>query len=61
MQQLASDLGNHADRKQLFRVRANHLLKNNPDISQIVWFDPRRKVIDALPAALPADSELEAF
>ncbi|HQU78509.1 MAG TPA: PAS domain S-box protein [Azonexus sp.] len=61
LQQLASDLGNQPDRKQLFRVRANHLLKNNPDISQIVWFDPRRKVIDALPAALPADSELEVF
>ncbi|MGC1518461.1 MAG: ATP-binding protein, partial [Azonexus sp.] len=38
-----------------------HLLKNNPDIAQIVWFDPRRQVIDALPAAVPADSELEAF
>ncbi|MBP5997490.1 MAG: PAS domain S-box protein [Azonexus sp.] len=61
LQQLAADLGNHADRKQLFRVRANHLLKNNPDISQIVWFDSRRQLIDALPAALPADSELEAF
>ena len=61
LQQLASDLGNQPDKKQLFRVRANHLLKNNPDISQIVWFDPRRKVIDALPAALPADSELEVF
>ncbi len=60
-QQLATDLGSHADRKQLFRVRANHILKNNPDISQIVWFDTRRQVIDALPAALPADSELEAF
>ena len=60
-QQLAADLGSHADSKQLFRVRANHLLKNNPDISQIVWFDSQHRVIDALPAALPADSELEAF
>jgi two-component system, LuxR family, sensor histidine kinase DctS len=61
LQQLASDLGNQPDKKHLFRVRANHILKNNPDISQIVWFDSGRKVIDALPAALPADSELEAF
>ena len=61
LQQLAADLGNQPDRKHLFRVRANHILKNNPDISQIVWFDPRRQVIDALPAALPADSELEVF
>lgn len=61
LQQLASDLGNQPDKKHLFRLRANHILKNNPDISQIVWFDAGRKVIDALPAALPADSELEAF
>ncbi|MGB7501558.1 MAG: PAS domain S-box protein [Azonexus sp.] len=61
LKHLASDLGNQPDRKHLFRVRANHMLKNNPDISQIIWFDPQRKVIDALPAALPADSELEAF
>ena len=60
-QQLATDLGNQTDRKQLFRVRAKHLLKNNPDIAQIVWYDARRQVIDALPAALPADSELDAF
>ena len=37
------------------------MLKNNPDIAQIVWFDARRQVIDALPGAQPADSELEAF
>jgi len=36
-------------------------VKNNSDISQIVWFDARRRVIDALPAATPADSEVEVF
>ncbi|MGB8054965.1 MAG: PDC sensor domain-containing protein, partial [Azonexus sp.] len=61
LQQLAADLGTQSDRQRLFAVRAGHLLKNNPDIAQIVWFDPRRQVIDALPAAVPADSELEAF
>ncbi|MFY9721836.1 MAG: ATP-binding protein [Azonexus sp.] len=61
LQQLAADLGTQSDRQRLFAVRASHLLKNNPDIAQIVWFDPRRQVIDALPAAVPADSELEAF
>ncbi|WP_153144713.1 sensor histidine kinase [Dechloromonas sp. H13] len=60
-QQLAQDLGSQQDRKQLFRVRAGHMLKNNPDIVQIVWYDPRRRVLDALPAASPVDSELEAF
>ncbi len=60
-QQMAYDLGTQADRQKIFRVRANHMLKNNPDIAQIVWFDTRRQVIDALPGAQPADSELEAF
>ena len=60
-QQLAQDLGPQGDRQHLFRLRANHMLKNNPDIAQIVWFDAKRQVIDVLPGALPADSELEAF
>lgn len=61
LQQLAYDLGTQPGRQQLFRLRANHMLKNNPDIAQIIWLDPQRRVIDALPAATPGDSELEAF
>ena len=61
LQQLAFDLGNQADKKQLFRVRVGHLLKNNPDMMQIIWFDPKRQVIDALPAAPSIDGELDAF
>ena len=61
LQQLASDLGSQPGKQQLFRLRANHLLKNNPDIAQVIWLDQKRRVIDALPAATPADSELEAF
>lgn len=60
-QQLAQDLGPQGNNQHLFRLRANHMLKNNPDIAQIVWFDAKRQVIDVLPGALPADSELEAF
>ena len=52
-QQLAQDLGPQGDRQHLFRLRANHMLKNNPDIAQIVWFDAKRQVIDVLPGALP--------
>ena len=59
-QQLASDLGSQPA-KQLFRLRANHLLKNNPDIAQVIWLDRQRRVIDALPAATPVDRELEVF
>ena len=61
LQQLATDLGNQPDRKRLFRIRASHMVKNNPDISQIAWFDAKRRVIDALPASTPADSGVEAF
>lgn len=51
LQQLASDLGTQTDSKRLFQLRAAHLLKNNPEISQFLWFDANRKVIDALPTA----------
>jgi two-component system sensor histidine kinase DctS len=61
LQQLAADLGSQPDRKRLFRIRASHMVKNNPDISQIAWFDAKRRVIDALPATTPADSGVEAF
>ncbi len=61
LQQLAADLGSQPDRKRLFRIRASHMVKNNPDISQIVWFDAKRRVIDALPATTPADSGVDAF
>ena len=61
LQQLAADLGSQPDKQHLFRIRASHMVKNNSDISQIVWFDARRRVIDALPAAIPADSEVEVF
>jgi len=61
LQQLANDLGTHPDKRNIFRLRANHLLKINPDITQIVWFDMQRRVIDALPAATPLESEVEAF
>ncbi len=36
-------------------------MKTNPDIAQIVWFDARRAVIDALPAPTPGASEVDAF
>jgi two-component system sensor histidine kinase DctS len=60
-QQLASDLGMQADRKKIFPVRAAHLLKNNPEISQLLWFDRHRKVIDALPTTMLPDQEIAAF
>ena len=60
LQQLALDMGNSHDQK-LFRLRAEHMLKNSPDIAQIIWFDTKRRVIDALPTIRLPDDEIEAF
>jgi two-component system sensor histidine kinase DctS len=61
LQQLAADLGSGTDQKKNFRLRAGHILKNNPEISNILWFDANRTVIDSLPAGHSPDREIEAF
>jgi two-component system sensor histidine kinase DctS len=61
LQQLASDMGNLATQKKVFRLRANHLVKNTPEIDQLMWLDTQRKVVDALPSMTPPDAEIEAF
>jgi two-component system sensor histidine kinase DctS len=61
LQQLAVDLRARSDGRQVFRVRAGHLLKNNPDIVRVAWLDARGRVVEVLPG-LPADSSsLDAF
>lgn len=61
LQQLAADMTGPVDRHKLFRLRAGSLLKNNPELAQILWQDARREVRDALPADAPPDSGIEAF
>ena len=61
LQQLANDMGEQRDRQKLFSLRAEYLLKNNPDISQILWLDAARQVVDAKPSTTPPDSEIESF
>jgi two-component system sensor histidine kinase DctS len=61
LQQLAYDLGTQPEKRQIFRLRAGHLMKTNPDIAQIVWFDAQRRIIDVLPAPTPGASEVDAF
>lgn len=61
LQQLAADLGSQVDRQKIFRLRAGHLLKNNPDISQLLWFDAQQTVLDALPSTTLPDQEIAAF
>ncbi|MDR1708669.1 MAG: PAS domain S-box protein [Candidatus Accumulibacter sp.] len=49
--QLALDLSRERNKKhELFRVRAEHLLGNNPDIQQIVWVDEAGGVRESAPA-----------
>ena len=61
LQQLANDLGVSGEAHRVFQLRAAHLLKNHPEISQLFWLDRQRKVLDALPGGTRPDRELEAF
>ena len=59
--QLAAELGTGTDQRKNFRLRAGHILKNNPEISNILWFDAQRNLTDSLPADHSPDREIEAF
>ena len=61
LQQLAWDLASQPDPARTFRVRAAHLLKNNPDIARIAWLDRKGTTIDALPATVDEASPDDAF
>jgi two-component system sensor histidine kinase DctS len=61
LQQLAVDMTTLPDEKKLFRLRAAHQLKNNPELSQILWLDTQRRVVDALPSTTPPDAEIATF
>jgi two-component system sensor histidine kinase DctS len=50
-QQLALEIADRPDGQKLFRLRAEHLLKNSPDIAQILWLAPGQQIIEALPTA----------
>lgn len=58
LQQLASDIaGGHAGKPQ-FRLRAAHLLKNMPEVGQLLWLDDRQSIVAAEPTARLPDEEL---
>lgn len=61
LQQLAVDIATLPETRRMFRLRASHLLKNTPEISQLIWFNPQRKIIDALPSTAPPDEDAEPF
>lgn len=61
IQQLALEMANLPGRQKMFRLRAEHMLKNAPEIAQILWLDNKRQVVDALPSTTQPDSEIESF
>lgn len=61
LQQLAADMVSLPEQKKIFRLRAAHLLKNNPELSQLLWFDAQRKVVDALPTTTLPDEAIATF
>ena len=50
LQQLSNDLAQEKGNKDLFRLRSEYLVKNNPDIRQIVWLAASGNVVDTMPA-----------
>lgn len=61
LQQLAQDMSNSTSQQKLFRLRAEHMMKNSPEIAQIHWFDTKRRPIDAVPTSNIPDHEVDAF
>lgn len=61
LQQLAVDLGEQSDNTKLFRLRMSNLLRNDPELAQVLWLDAHRNIVDALPSALPPDHDIESF
>jgi two-component system sensor histidine kinase DctS len=61
LQQLALDLPSEADGDKLFQTRVKHILKNNPELTQIIWLDQNSRVINALPNPISARQPHEQF
>lgn len=55
LQQIAVDMANNPEREKLFQVRATHLLKTSPEISQIRWLNAQQNTLISLPANQPAE------
>jgi two-component system sensor histidine kinase DctS len=49
LQQLALDLTRARNPRQLFNLRARHILKNNPEIRQLLWLDAAARTVHGMP------------
>jgi two-component system sensor histidine kinase DctS len=62
--QLSSDLPKERNPPALFRLRGDHLLKNNPEITQIAWVDENGALRESAPAREllhPVGEDVAAF
>ena len=48
-QQLANDLAKGSNRNALFELRSQHLLKNSPDLQQLIWLDSSAQPLSLQP------------
>lgn len=58
LRQLSVDLASQQDGRKMFHLRATHLIKNTPEVSQLLWLDTNRQIIDGLPSARLPDEDL---
>ena len=57
LQQLSIDLADQPEPRKIFRLRAAHLTKNTPEVSQLLWLSAEHQVLEGLPnARLPDEA-----
>jgi two-component system sensor histidine kinase DctS len=61
IKQLALDLPTDGGGRRSFETRARHILKLNPELTQIVWLDAQGKTVDALPTPISERPSTEQF
>lgn len=49
LQQLALDLARARKPGEIFDLRARHILKNNPELRQLLWLDARARTLHGMP------------
>ncbi|MBK7954489.1 MAG: PAS domain S-box protein [Candidatus Accumulibacter sp.] len=58
LQQLALDLARAGKHGELFDLRARHILKNNPELRQLLWLDASARTVHGMPTPkLPRSGE----
>ena len=59
----AAERGKQRERSpaHIFKVRAQHIVKNNPEVEQLIWLDVSGKVVDAYPNQVSDHQEVDIF